>query len=107
MNLMMLLEMVSSSFGERGALAHPDRRLSYAELFAGAGAARDAIVETGAERVAFLDEASPALPLALFGSAWAGVPFAPLNYRLSEAELDGLLERVAPAFLVTDAERER
>jgi len=107
MNLMMLLEMVSSSFGERGALAHPDRRLSYAELFAGAGAARDAIVETGAERVAFLDEASPALPLALFGSAWAGVPFAPLNYRLSEAELDGLLERVAPAFLVTDAERAR
>jgi len=103
----MLLEMASSSFGERGALTHPDRGLSYGELFAGAGAARDAIVATGAERVAFLDEASPALPLALFGSAWAGLPFAPLNYRLTETELDALLERVAPAFLVTDAARAR
>lgn len=107
MNLMMLLEMASSSFGERGALTHPDRGLSYAELFSGAGAARDAIIATGAERVAFLDEASPAFPLALFGSAWAGLPFAPLNYRLTESELDGLLERVAPAFLVTDAARAR
>ena len=107
MNLMMLLEMASSSFGERGALTHPTRSLSYAELIAGAGGARDAIVASGAERVAFLDEASPAFPLALFGSAWAGVPFAPLNYRLTEDELDALLARLAPAFLVTDAVRAR
>ena len=107
MNLMMLLEMASSSFGERGALTHAGRSFSYAELFAGAGGARDAIVASGAERVAFLDEASPALPLALFGASWAGVPFAPLNYRLTKRELDALLERVAPALLVTDAEHAR
>ena len=107
MNLMMLLEMASSSFGDRAALTHPARTWSYAELLAGSGTARDAIVASGAERVAFLGEASPALPLALFGSAWAGVPFAPLNYRLTSNELDALLERVAPAFLVTDTERAR
>ncbi|MGI9431785.1 MAG: class I adenylate-forming enzyme family protein, partial [Myxococcota bacterium] len=104
---MMLLEMASSSFGDRAALTHPARTWSYAELLAGSGAARDAIVASGAERVAFLGEASPALPLALFGSAWAGLPFAPLNYRLTASELDALLERVAPAFLVTDAEHVR
>jgi acyl-CoA synthetase (AMP-forming)/AMP-acid ligase II len=104
---MMLLEMASSSFGDRAALTHPARTWSYAELLAGSGTARDAIVASGAERVAFLGEASPALPLALFGSAWGGLPFAPLNYRLTGSELDALLERVAPAFLVTDAERAR
>jgi long-chain acyl-CoA synthetase len=107
LNLMMLLEMASSSFGDREALTHESERLSYSDLFAGAGAARDVIVASGAAHVAFLDESSPSLALALFGSAWAGVPFVPLNYRLSAAEIDALLERVTPAFLVTDAERAR
>lgn len=102
MNLMMLLEM-ASSFGERRALSSDGRELDYAQLFAAVGAARDLVVASGASRVALLDESSPALPIALFASAWAGVPFAPLNYRLTGDELDRLLERVTPALLVTDA----
>ena len=52
-----------------------------------------------------LDISSPAVPIALFGSAWAGRPFAPLNYRLTAEEVERLAAQIAPALLVTDAER--
>jgi acyl-CoA synthetase (AMP-forming)/AMP-acid ligase II len=52
-----------------------------------------------------LDVSSLALPVGLFGSAWAGVPFVPLNYRLTAEELEGLLAQIAPAYLVAEDER--
>jgi long-chain acyl-CoA synthetase len=45
------------------------------------------------------------VPIALFGAAWAGVPFAPLSYRLTDPEVAALLERLAPVWLVTDPAR--
>ena len=75
------------------------------ELFAAAGAAAAELRASGATRAAVLDVSSPALPVALFASAWAGVPFVPLNYRLTGAELDRLIEQITPCHLVTDAER--
>ncbi len=39
MNLMMLLEMASSSMGERVAITHGDDQLTYEELFNAASAA--------------------------------------------------------------------
>ena len=105
MNLMMLLEMAASGFGERVAVQHGEERLRYADLFAAAGAAADRIAESGAKHVAMLDVSTLALPVALFGAAWAGVPFVPLNYRLTGAELDRLVQQIAPAYLVTDAAR--
>jgi len=104
-NLMMLLEMARSGFPDRVAVTSGDVSLRYDELFAMAGAAAKALRETGARHAALLDVSSPALPVALFAGAWAGLPFAPLNYRLSEPEVAALLERLAPAALVTDAER--
>src|SRR5947208_12010688 len=37
------------------------------------------------------------LPVALFGAAWAGVSYAPLNFRLPEAAQAELLARLEPA----------
>jgi acyl-CoA synthetase (AMP-forming)/AMP-acid ligase II len=105
MNLMMLLEMAVSGFPDRIALTCGEQNLSYAELFAATGAAAAEIRASGAQRAAVLDVSSPALPVALFASAWAGVPFVPLNYRLTGAELDRLIEQITPCHLVTDAER--
>lgn len=105
MNLMTLLEMAAESMAGRVALQCGAARFTCAELFAGAGRAAQRIRAAQVSQVALLDVASPALPLAMFGAAWAGVPFTPLNYRLSGAELDGLLERISPALLVTDSER--
>jgi acyl-CoA synthetase (AMP-forming)/AMP-acid ligase II len=105
MNLMMLLEMAADGFGERVAIQNGADRLTYAELFAAAGGAAGAVADAGVERLAVLDVNSLALPVGLFGAGWAGVPFVPLNYRLTGAELERLLAGIAPAYLVTDAER--
>jgi acyl-CoA synthetase (AMP-forming)/AMP-acid ligase II len=105
MNLMMLLEMASSGFGDRVAVTNGGRSLRYAELFRAASRAAQRIREAGVERVAMLDVSSLAVPIALFGSAWSGRPFAPLNYRLTSEEVERLASQIAPALLVTDAER--
>ncbi len=101
----MLLEMAASGCPDRVAVQSGTTKLTYAELFQAAGNAAASAKEAGAERIALLDVSSPSVPLALFSSAWAGVPFVPLNYRLTGAELDALLERITPAYLVTDPER--
>jgi acyl-CoA synthetase (AMP-forming)/AMP-acid ligase II len=105
MNLMMLLEMAASGHPERVAVQDETDSLTYAELFAAAGRAAALAKASGAAHLGMLDVTSVAMPIALFGASWAGLPFVPLNYRLTGAELDALLERIEPAYLVTDAER--
>ncbi len=107
MNLMMLLEMASSGFGERVAVQNADASLSYAELFRAAGLAAQRVQSAGATRLAVLDVSSLAVPIGLFASAWAGVPFVPLNYRLTGDELERLLGEISPALLITDSERKQ
>src|SRR5215470_861513 len=110
MNLLVLLEMACASFGERVAVCcetASGRReaLTYAELLESVGRAAGRLRASGAQHAALLDVTSPALPIALFASASASLPFVPLSYRLTDPELEVLLARIAPAFLVTDAER--
>jgi len=102
MNLMMLLEMAQSSFGDRVALTNGDENLTYAQLFEASSVAGEKARSAGAEYFAMLDESSFAFPTALFGAAWAGIPFVPLNYRLTGDELDALLTRVEPAVLLCE-----
>ena len=73
MNLMMLLEMASSGFGERTAVGAQGQGLTYEQLFQRSGAAATHFREAGIDRVSLVDVSSEALPIALFGSAWAGV----------------------------------
>lgn len=91
----MLLEMAADGFGDRVAIGAGQSGATFAELRdrSTAVAAR-----LGASRptVAFLAETSPLVPVALFGAAWAGVPYAPLNYRLPAETRDTLLARLAP-----------
>ena len=49
-----------------------------------------------------VDTNSEVVPTLLFGSALAGVPFVPLNYRLADAQLASLLARTAPAVAVVE-----
>ncbi len=105
MNVMMLLEMASGAFGDRVAVQYGDERLTYQELFAAAGGAARAVRAAGSSRVAVLDTSSPAVPVALFASGWAGVPFVPLNYRLTGSELEALIGQVTPLYLITETER--
>jgi acyl-CoA synthetase (AMP-forming)/AMP-acid ligase II len=62
------------------------------------------IKRSGVSCVALLDVNSAAVPVAIFGAAYASVPYVPLSYRLTRREINELLARVAPALLVTSAD---
>ena len=107
MNIMMLLEMTSGTFPDRVAFVDGSSgaRLTYSELFDAAGRRAAAIQASGSNRVGMLDVSSLATPLSLFSSGWAGIPYAPINYRLTNDEIKALLARITPAYLVTDDAR--
>ncbi len=101
MNLMMLLEMAASGFGERVAVGSKHGSgLTYQQLFDQAGGAAQRFTAEGVDHVALVDISSPALPISLFGAAWAGKPFVPLNYRLTSPELAALAKQIAPGAAV-------
>ena len=95
MNLMMLLEMASSAFGDRVAFGSKDGSgITYQDLYEKAGKASQHFTEANADHVSFLGESNLALPISLFGSSWAGLPFVPLNYRLAGEEVQALADRI-------------
>jgi acyl-CoA synthetase (AMP-forming)/AMP-acid ligase II len=105
MNLMMLLEMAADAYGDRVAITNGVESISYRGLFEAAGRVARSLAESDARHLATLDVSSFAVPVGLFGAAWAGVPFAPLNYRLTGGELDALIGQLDPCRLITDDER--
>ena len=96
----MLLEMAAEGFGDRVAIGSADGGLTYRGLFNKAGAASERFRRGDNTHVAMADLSSVALPISLFGAAWAGLPFVPLNYRLTDEELSALTTRVSPAVVV-------
>jgi acyl-CoA synthetase (AMP-forming)/AMP-acid ligase II len=93
-NIAILLDLMADSFGDRTALTDGAGSLSYGEL---RHLARSAGAGLGAERaatLAFADVCSAAVPAALFGAAWAGASYAPLNFRLPAESLRAQIERL-------------
>ncbi len=107
MNIMMLLEMTSGTFPDRVAFTDGSTgvSLTYSELFEAAKKRAATVRAADAERLVKLDVSNLGTPMSLFASAWAGVPYVPINYRLTDTEIEALLERVTPAYLVTHEER--
>ena len=103
MNLMMLLEMAASAMGDRVAVGPLDEGATGDGLMGDAAALAGRLRASQAERLVLCDEPGPVLPVALFGAAWAGVPYVPVNYRLADDDLRALAERAAPALAVADA----
>lgn len=101
MNITLLLEMAAEAVGPRIAVTCGSERLTYADLIQTARACAPRLAE-GAAHIVFLGENSPAFPIALFAAAFAGRPFVPLNYRLTDPSLRSLVSRVAPASAVAD-----
>ncbi|MEZ5166967.1 MAG: class I adenylate-forming enzyme family protein [Acidimicrobiales bacterium] len=102
MNLMMLLEMAAGGLGDRAAIGSLDDGLTYRQLFEQAGRAAARFRADPGDRVVLCDESSPAVPVALFGAAWAGMPYVPLNYRLPDDDLRALATRSAPGIAIGD-----
>lgn len=104
MNITMLLDMAADAFGDLTAVECGDTSLTYAQLRDAAQAAAANFRASGAEYVALLDTNSPALHVALFGAGYAGIPYVPINYRLTSAEINELIARVNPAVLYAGKE---
>ena len=102
MNLMMLLEMATQVAGDRVAFGTRDDGLTYQGLFDRAGGAARGLQEAEAGTLAFVGLATDAFPTAVFASSWAGIPLAPLNFRLSDEQLAPLLDRLDRPLVVAD-----
>ena len=98
MNIAMILEMAADALGDRLAYGTRADGLSYEGL----RRRRPRHRRPGRRHAAPSASRSwsptpPIVPATLFGAAWAGVSYAPLNYRLPESQLDALLGRIEPA----------
>jgi fatty-acyl-CoA synthase len=96
----MVIEMASDSLADRVAVGPVHGGITFGELGARARRAGTWLRSSPGDRVVLVDENSLAVPLALFGSAVAGKPYVPLNYRLADDRLRSILERTSPATVV-------
>jgi acyl-CoA synthetase (AMP-forming)/AMP-acid ligase II len=99
----MLLQMAADGMGDRVALGSRPGGLTFGELAERAGRVGTYLAARSSERVAMVDLNSEAVPLTLFGSALAGKPFVPINYRLADDQLRAIVERTAPATVIVGA----
>ena len=102
MNIAMLLEMVAEGDPDRVVVGSRTEGLRAADLLERARRAAIYFEKSGTEVVGYFGLNSDVLPVALFGAALAGVPFAPLNYRAPDEQLRGILARVAGGLLIAD-----
>jgi fatty-acyl-CoA synthase len=104
MNLALLLEMAADGAGDRVVVGSRADGLTAQRLLEQSRRLAGVFGATGVAHVGFLDLNSDAVPLAMFGAALAGLPFAPLNYRLTDEKLHAILERLSPAVVVVGAD---
>ncbi|MET0361292.1 MAG: class I adenylate-forming enzyme family protein [Sphingobium sp.] len=102
MQTQLLLEMSAEAIGDREGYKTVEGGLSYGEAFRRAKGGATFFHKLTGDTVAFLGHNGPAFPLALFAAGLAGKPFAPLNYRLADADLRKLVARTAPSIVIAD-----
>src|SRR5688572_10353351 len=102
MHTAMLLEMAADAGGDRIGVGPLDGGWTYGELLVGARRVAARLRRSAAANATLVGLNSDAVPLLLFGSALAGIPFAPVNYRLDDDRLHDILGRLAPTLAVVD-----
>ncbi len=96
----MLLDMTAGGAADRIAVGSHRSGLTYGTLLDRSGRLAGLLAERGVERVGLVDLNSEAVPLCLYGAGLAGVPFAPVNYRLPDDQLRRILARLAPGLVI-------
>lgn len=91
MNLALLIDMATDSFGERVVIGPRVGGYTTTQLRRMSLAGARIINEHGADSVIYLAVNGPAFPVALLAAARAGVPLVPVNYRLGAEQLAALL----------------
>jgi acyl-CoA synthetase (AMP-forming)/AMP-acid ligase II len=102
MHTALLLDMIADAAPDRLALGLRADGLSFAEARRRAHHGAAWLEQLGGRNVAFVGLNGPALPVAVFAAGMLARPFAPLNYRLPDADLCKLLARTAPSVAIVD-----
>ncbi len=102
MNLSLLLEMSASTLEDRPAITSGSRTLNYAQLDAAARRCAAKFLSMGATGVVYCGTNDASFPIAVFGAAYAGLPFIPLNYRLGDEQLQPLVEANRGAVVIAE-----
>ncbi|MFD1613290.1 class I adenylate-forming enzyme family protein [Sphingomonas tabacisoli] len=103
MRTTLLLDLTADSCGDRLAIGPRDAGIDFARLRNAARAAGKALAEGGAKTLVFVGLNGAAMPLTLFAAGYAGLPFVPVNYRLTDPELRRLIQRCdTPAVIIDD-----
>jgi acyl-CoA synthetase (AMP-forming)/AMP-acid ligase II len=101
-NLLLLLDIVAAGRGDDVAVQAGEDRLSASDLLAAAWAGAE--LAEGASALAYVGANGLAFPIGLFAAAAAGVPFVPLNYRLSDEQLHDLLAPLGDTLVVAEGD---
>lgn len=102
MNLNTLLEMIASGFEDRVLLGERGTGITGGRLEELSVNAAGAVLEADASVVVFLGGNGPAFPVGLFAAALAGIPFLPVNYRLSDEQIAEILGRHERPFVIAE-----
>ncbi|MDM7956660.1 class I adenylate-forming enzyme family protein [Blastomonas sp.] len=102
MQTALILEIAADACPERIALGSLHDGMRFAALRARANAAAHWLRQSQGHNAAFIGMNGAALPVLLFASGMAGMPFVPINYRLGDDDLRRLVARTAPGVVVVD-----
>lgn len=102
MSVSLLLEMAASGNPERTALVAGDLRLTTQQLSDLADGGAGVLATSGAQHVVYVGAGGALLPLLIFASARAGLPFTPINYRLSADGIQALIRRLPEPLVIVD-----
>jgi acyl-CoA synthetase (AMP-forming)/AMP-acid ligase II len=93
-NIAFLLDVAADTMGDRIAVGSRAGGLTFAEVRRRARVLGRQVAARPVDALSFADANGPAVPVALFAAAWAGVPYAPVNYRLPDDQRRRLLDRL-------------
>ncbi|OBG92913.1 AMP-dependent synthetase [Mycobacterium sp. E3251] len=103
MSISLLLEMAASSNPERTAVVSGDTRLTTQQLSDLADGGAGVIAGSNARHVAYVGTGGAMLPVLIFAAARAGLPFTPINYRLSADGIQALVGRLPEPLVIVDS----
>src|SRR5271170_6758441 len=95
--------MAASSNPDRTAVVSGDLRLTTQQLSDLADGGAGVIAASNAKHVAYIGTGGAMLPVLIFAAARAGLPFTPINYRLSADGIQALIQRLPEPLVIVDS----